>query len=72
MSATVTDESWPMIERSRLPAVRPAMQARVQTSTPWSVLRSPISGGRISKRSNPIEACELLFRAQGRSLAHTD
>jgi Acyl-CoA dehydrogenase, C-terminal domain len=71
MSAAVTDESWPMIEEAvfrlfdRLAgkgadehtAVGPAL-----ADLGWSDIEAEY----------PIEACELLFRAQGRSLAHTD
>jgi acyl-CoA dehydrogenase-like protein len=71
MSAAVTDESWPMIEEAvfRLfdqiagkgadehTAVGPALD-----NLGWSDIEVEY----------PIEACELLFRAQGRSLAHTD
>jgi hypothetical protein len=68
-AADGVDESWPMIEEAVLRlfddlAEKPdhvAIGPRL-TELGWSDIEAEY----------PVEACELLFRAQGRSLAHTD
>lgn len=63
----MTDESWPMIEEAvfrlfdDVAAEHVAIGPRL-TELGWADIESEY----------PVEACELLFRAQGRSLAHTD
>jgi hypothetical protein len=65
------DESWPMIEEAvfrlfdELAAKNPG--EHVAIGPPLEEL-----GWSDIEAEYPIEACELLFRAQGRSLAHTD
>jgi hypothetical protein len=68
---TKTDESWPMIEDavyrlfSELAAKNPGDHIAIGprlVELGWSDIEAEY----------PIESCELLFRAQGRSLAHTD
>lgn len=64
------DESWPMVEEAvfRLFDDLAGKSSEHQAIGPklaelgWSDIESEY----------PVEACELLFRAQGRSLAHTD
>jgi|SRR5271168_3926668 len=65
------DESWPMIEEAvfrlfdELAAKNPGEHIAIEPPLEelgWSDIEAEY----------PIEACELLFRAQGRSLAHTD
>jgi Acyl-CoA dehydrogenase, C-terminal domain len=68
---SVDDESWPMIEEAvfrlfeELAAKNPG--EHVAIGPPLEEL-----GWSDIEAEYPIEACELLFRAQGRSLAHTD
>lgn len=68
---TTTDESWPMIEEAvfrlfdELAAKHPG--EHVAIGPPLEEL-----GWSDIEAEYPIEACELLFRAQGRSLAQTD
>jgi Acyl-CoA dehydrogenase, C-terminal domain len=71
MNATVPDESWPMIEETvfRLFDEIAGKGADVHTAVGASLADL---GWADIEAEYPIEACELLFRAQGRSLAHTD
>jgi hypothetical protein len=63
----MTDESWPMIEEAvfrlfdEIAGEHTAIGPRL-AELGWADIEAEF----------PIEACELLFRAQGRSLAHTD
>lgn len=68
MSAPV-DESWPMVEEAvfRLFEELAAKGEHVAIGPQLAEL-----GWADIESEYPIEACELLFRAQGRSLAHTD
>jgi hypothetical protein len=71
MSADI-DESWPMIEQAvfRLfdePAEKSGTDEHVAIGPRLAEL-----GWSEIEAEYPIEAWELLFRAQGRSLAHTD
>ena len=71
MNATVPDESWPMIEETvfRLFDEIAGKGSDVHTAVGASLADL---GWADIEAEYPIEACELLFRAQGRSLAHTD
>ena len=68
---TAPDESWPMIEEAvfrlfdELAAKNPG--EHIAIGPPLAEL-----GWSDIEVEYPIEACELLFRAQGRSLAHTN
>jgi hypothetical protein len=68
----VTDESWPMIEE----AVFRLFEELAGKSGSYDHVaigpRLAELGWSDIEAEYPIEACELLFRAQGRSLAHTD
>src|SRR5271166_6717748 len=71
MSADV-DESWPMIEQA---VFRLFDELAEKSATDEHVAIGPRLaelGWSDIEAEYPIEACELLFRAQGRSLAHTD
>jgi Acyl-CoA dehydrogenase, C-terminal domain len=71
MSADV-DESWPMIEQA---VFRLFDELAEKSGTDEHVAIGPRLaelGWSDIEAEYPIEACELLFRAQGRSLAHTD
>jgi Acyl-CoA dehydrogenase, C-terminal domain len=63
----MTDESWPMIEE----AVFRLFDEIAGRHTPIGPRLAELGWADI-EAEYPIEACELLFRAQGRSLAHTD
>lgn len=69
MSAPV-DETWPMVEEAvfRLFDELAAKSGEHVTIGP----RLAELGWSDIETEYPVEACELLFRAQGRSLAHTD
>lgn len=71
MSAAVTDESWPMIEEA---VFRLFDQLAGKGADEHSAVGPALAdlGWSDIEAEYPIEACELLFRAQGRSLAHTD
>jgi hypothetical protein len=78
----VTDESWPMVEEAvfrlfdELAAKSGAGAAGPATSSSDEHVaigpRLAELGWSDIESEYPIEACELLFRAQGRSLAQTD
>lgn len=67
----MTDESWPMVEEavSRLFDELAAKNAGEHVAIGPKLAELGWSDIEVEY---PIEACELLFRAQGRSLAHTD
>ncbi len=67
----MTDETWPMIEE----AVFRLFDELARAGTPEHVAIGPRLaelGWSVIEAEYPVEACELLFRAQGRSLALTD
>ena len=67
----MTDESWPMVEE----AVFRLFDELAGKGTPEHVAIGPRLadlGWSDIEAEYPVEACELLFRAQGRSLALTD
>lgn len=67
-----SDESWPMIEEA---VFRLFDELAAKAGTDEHVAIGPKlaeMGWADIESEYPIEACELLFRAQGRSLAHTD
>lgn len=67
----MTDETWPMVEE----AVFRLFDELAGTGTPEHVAIGPRLaelGWSDIETEYPVEACELLFRAQGRSLALTD
>ncbi|BBX27076.1 acyl-CoA dehydrogenase family protein [Mycolicibacterium alvei] len=67
----MTDESWPMVEV----AVFRLFDELAGKGTPQHVAIGPRLadlGWSDIEAEYPVEACELLFRAQGRSLALTD
>src|SRR5271166_7155530 len=71
MSADV-DESWPMIEQA---VFRLFDELAEKSATDEHVAIGPRLaelGWSDIEAEYPVEACELLFRAQGRSLALTD
>jgi hypothetical protein len=66
------DESWPMIEEAVL---RLFAELAGKTGSDAHVAVGPRLaelGWDDIEAEYPVEACELLFRAQGRTLAHTD
>jgi hypothetical protein len=63
----MTDESWPMIEQ----AVYRLFDEAAGNHTAIAPRLAELGWSDIESEY-PVEACELLFRAQGRSLAHTD
>lgn len=68
----MTDESWPMIEEA---VFRLFDELAGKAGTDDHVVIGPrLSelGWSDIEAEYPVAACELLFRAQGRSLAHTD
>ncbi|MCW2625517.1 acyl-CoA dehydrogenase family protein [Mycobacterium sp.] len=71
MSAAVTDESWPMVEEA---VFRLFDQIAGKGADEHTAVGPPLAdlGWSDIEAEYPIEACELLFRAQGRSLAQTD
>jgi len=71
MSATVTDESWPMIEEAVFRLFDQIAGKGADQHTAVGPALADLGWSDI-EAEYPIEACELLFRAQGRSLAHTD
>ncbi|MCW2652799.1 MAG: hypothetical protein QOE41_1010 [Mycobacterium sp.] len=66
----MTDESWPMIEQ----AVFRLFDELAGKSTDHVTIGPRLSelGWSDIEDEYPIQACELLFRAEGRSLVHTD
>lgn len=66
---THIDESWPMVEQTvfRLFDELAQQPGHVAVGPRLAEL-----GWSDIEAEYPVEACELLFRAQGRSLAHTD
>jgi hypothetical protein len=68
---TMPDEAWPMIEEA---VFRLFDQLAGKGADDHTVVGPPLAelGWSDIEAEYPIEACELLFRAQGRSLAHTD
>jgi Acyl-CoA dehydrogenase, C-terminal domain len=71
MSAPVTDESWPMIEEAVFRLFDQLAGKGADEHSPVGPALADLGWSDIEEEY-PIEACELLFRAQGRSLAHTD
>ncbi len=71
MNATVTDESWPMIEEAVFRLFDEIAGKGAEEHTAVGAALAELGWSDI-EAEYPIEACELLFRAQGRSLAHTD
>ena len=71
MSAAVTDESWPMIEEAVFRLFDQIAGKGADQHTAVGPALADLGWSDI-EAEYPIEACELLFRAQGRSLAHTD
>ncbi|MBE1551984.1 hypothetical protein GGC64_006071 [Mycobacterium sp. OAS707] len=71
MSPAVTDESWPMIEEAVFRLFDQLAGKGVDEHTAVGPALAELGWSDI-EAEYPIEACELLFRAQGRSLAHTD
>lgn len=67
----MTDESWPMVEEAvfRLFDELAAKDAGEHVAVGPRLAEL---GWSDIEAEYPIEACQLLFRAQGRSLAHTD
>ncbi len=66
------DESWPMIEQAVF-GLFDELADKSGTDEHVSIgPRLADLGWSEIEAEYPIEACELLFRAQGRSLAHTD
>jgi len=67
MSAAVTDESWPMVEET---VFRLFDQIAGKGADEHTAVGPPLAdlGWSDIEAEYPIEACELLFRAQGRSL----
>jgi hypothetical protein len=66
------DDSWPMIEEA---VFRLFDELAAKSGTDEHVAIGPRlaeMGWADIESEYPIDACELLFRAQGRSLAHTD
>jgi hypothetical protein len=63
----VSDESWPMIEEAVFRLFDETAGKHVAIGPRLAEL-----GWSDIEADYPIAACELLFRAQGRSLAHTD
>ncbi|GAC1408223.1 MAG: acyl-CoA dehydrogenase family protein [Mycobacterium sp.] len=71
MSSAVTDESWPMIEEAVFRLFDQIAYKGADEHTAVGPALAELGWSDIDAEY-PIEACELLFRAQGRSLAHTD
>lgn len=68
----MNDESWPMIEEAVF-RLFDELAGKSGTNQHVSVgPRLAELGWSDIEDEYPVEACELLFRAQGRSLAHTD
>jgi hypothetical protein len=67
----VTDESWPMIEEAVFRLFDQMAGKGADEHTAAGPALDELGWSDIEEEY-PIEACELLFRAQGRSLAHTD
>jgi hypothetical protein len=71
VSAPAVDESWPMVEEAvfRLfdELASNGADAHIQVGRPLTEL-----GWSDIETEYPIQACELLFRAQGRSLVNSD
>jgi hypothetical protein len=67
----VTDEAWPMIEEA---VFRLFDEVTAKYAGEHVAIGPQLAelGWSDIETEYPIEACELLFRAQGRSLAHTD
>ena len=65
------DESWPMIEEA---VFRLFEELAAKDLGEHVAIGPPLEelGWSDIEAEYPVEACELLFRAQGRSLAHTD
>ena len=71
MSAAVTDESWPMVEETVFRLFDQIAGKGADEHTAVGPALADLGWSDI-EAEYPIEACELLFRAQGRSLAQTD
>jgi hypothetical protein len=71
MSSSVTDESWPMIEEAVFRLFDQIAGKGADEHTAVGPALDDLGWADI-EAEYPIEACELLFRAQGRSLAQTD
>ena len=71
MSATTVDESWPMVEEAvfRLFDELAAKGADAHTGVGPQLAEL---GWSDIETEYPIHSCELLFRAQGRSLLNSD
>ena len=65
------DESWPMIEEA---VFRLVDELAAKNAAEHVAIEPPLDelGWSDIEAEYPIAACELLFRAAGRSLAHTD
>jgi hypothetical protein len=68
---SIDDESWPMIEEA---VFRLFDELAAKNPGEHIVIGPPLQelGWSDIEAEYPIKSCELLFRAQGRSLAHTD
>jgi hypothetical protein len=67
----MTDESWPMVEET---VFRLFDELAAKNAGEHVAVGSQLAelGWSDIEAEYPIEACQLLFRAQGRSLTHTD
>lgn len=71
MPVSVPDESWPMVEEA---VFRLFDELAAKNSGEHVSVGPPLAelGWSDIEAEYPVAACELLFRAEGRSLAHTD
>jgi hypothetical protein len=71
VAVSAPDESWPMIEEA---VFRLFAELAAKSTGEHVAIGPPLAelGWSDIEAEYPVECCELLFRAQGRSLAHTD
>ncbi len=71
MSEAISDESWQMVEEAVFRLFEELVGKGTGEHVPVGARLAELGWSEI-EAEYPVEACELLFRAQGRSLALTD